>query len=167
MKLKKISLLYLPILTLSLVLGACGSDQAQDQSSATSSTTKVAAKAKSSNNSQVTTKTSNSTSMTSASNSATSQSSSSASQVTSESETAATSSSQVTGVMQYAPQALAKAAKDNNLDSSELYVTADGDILSVHENHAKMIENGKDVDPSVNPVIAAYTVSNGQLVSAY
>ncbi|MEE5988707.1 hypothetical protein L1O48_08355 [Ligilactobacillus equi] len=164
MKFKKISLLILPVLALSLALGACSSDKTQDQtqSSVTSTTSKVATTAKSSNSSQAVENTSASVT----SSSSVQATSSSSSQVASES-ASATSTSQVTGIMQYAPQALAKVAKENDLDSSELYVTADGDILSVHENHAKMIENGKDVDPSVDPVIAAYTVSNGQLVSAY
>ena len=166
---KKISLLTIPLLALSLGLAARSSDQAKDQASSNTSTAKVAATAKSSKTSQESTAqtsedTQSTSSQASSSQTSTSQAGSSEESSTSSSQA---SSSQASGIMQYAPQAIKKAAADSGVDSQYLYVTADGDILSVHENHAKMKADGQNVDDSVDPVIAGYTVNNGQLVSAY
>lgn len=63
----------------------------------------------------------------------------------------------------YVDQALSQTAQASGISAEMLLVTQDGNLIQVRENHTKMAAAGMNVDSAVDPVIATYTVENGQL----
>lgn len=70
---------------------------------------------------------------------------------------------QVKSETSYVDQALSQTAQASGISAEMLLVTQDGNLIQVRENHTKMAAAGMNVDSVVDPVIATYTVENGQL----
>ena len=73
------------------------------------------------------------------------------------------SSSQVE--INYVAQAIKRTASQSGIAKEMLSATMDGNLIQVRENHTKMANAGMNVDPSVDPVIANYMISDGQLIA--